>query len=141
MSIPTDLYVHRVRLKPGLKPWNRSKRRHWTPPQKYWLTKLTQECLDAGLYESSMAANGHLSDWIAQPVLVAKRKASNTAIPIPPFIDGEDLESARPGKTLKLRATGRAPKPLVETSRHWLLRQSLGSTTTTSTPYQDSHNW
>ncbi|KAI0965717.1 hypothetical protein F4678DRAFT_467261 [Xylaria arbuscula] len=71
---PTDLYVHKVRLKPNSKPWNRSRRKTWTTPQLYWLKKLTLECLDAGLYEPTSTANGCLSDWTAMPVLVAKDK-------------------------------------------------------------------
>ncbi|KAI1872008.1 uncharacterized protein JN550_004211 [Neoarthrinium moseri] len=68
---PTDLYVHRVRMRDDAKPFQ-SKRKSWTTPQKYWLDKLLQEGIDAGMYESTMAANGKLSDWSSQPVLVAK---------------------------------------------------------------------
>lgn len=69
---PTDLFQHRVRLKPNTPPWNKSKRKHWSVPQKYWLDKLVQEGIDAGMYEPCITANGELSDWAAQPVLVDK---------------------------------------------------------------------
>ena len=69
---PTDLIVHRVRLKPGVLPWNRSRRKHWSPGRQYWLNKLVQEGIDAGMFESTVAANGSLSDWSAEPNLVDK---------------------------------------------------------------------
>ena len=68
----TDLITHRVRLRPGTKPWNRSKRVHWSPGKRYWLDRIVQEGAEAGLYESTVAANGDLSDWSAEPKVVPK---------------------------------------------------------------------
>ncbi|PHH85636.1 hypothetical protein CDD83_146 [Cordyceps sp. RAO-2017] len=69
---PTDLFVHKPRLQEGVKPWNKSPRRRWNEPQRYWLNKLTQDCIDAGMYEYTSVANGSLSAWSAEPVLVPK---------------------------------------------------------------------
>lgn len=32
----TDLYVHKVHLKPGTKPWNRPKQKRWPKDQEWW---------------------------------------------------------------------------------------------------------
>ena len=69
---PTDLYLHQPRLKDGLRPWNRSPRRRWTDPERYWLNKLVGEGIETGMYEYTMSANHGLSDWSAEPVLVVK---------------------------------------------------------------------
>lgn len=44
----------------------------WSEPQKYWLNRLTMKEIESGMYESTMASNGHTSDWRAEPVLVPK---------------------------------------------------------------------
>lgn len=67
---PTDLFVHKPRLKEGTRPWNRSPRRRWTEPQAYWMNRLVNEGLAAGMFESTVAANGELSAWSAEPVMV-----------------------------------------------------------------------
>lgn len=69
---PTDLYTHRPRLKDDVVPWNKSLRRRWNEPQKYWLDRLIREGIESGMYEYTMAANGEFSDWSAEPVLVEK---------------------------------------------------------------------
>lgn len=69
----TDLYTHRTRVPEGTLP-SQSARKRWSAPQKYWLDKLIQEGLDAGMYESTKYANGELSSWCSQPVLVLKDK-------------------------------------------------------------------
>ena len=70
----TDLYMHRIRIseEQRMRPWNRSKKKRWTEQQDYWLNKLLQEGLSHGLYEYTMNANGKLSDWAAEPVIVEK---------------------------------------------------------------------
>ncbi|KAI1430421.1 hypothetical protein GGR50DRAFT_699090 [Xylaria sp. CBS 124048] len=81
MSVPTDLYVHKVRLKHGAKPWNRSRRRAWSNAQLYWLKELATQCLNSGMYEPTVTANGELSAWTAQPVLVNKDRYDKVSIP------------------------------------------------------------
>lgn len=36
----TDLYVHRVRLKEGTKPFSRPKQRRWPPGKEFWMRKI-----------------------------------------------------------------------------------------------------
>lgn len=69
---PTDLYTHAPRMAAGVRPWNRSPRRTWTEPERYWLHRLVGEGSEAGMYEPTLAANGRLSDWAAEPVMVPK---------------------------------------------------------------------
>lgn len=68
----TDLYTHVPRLKDDIKPWNRSPRKRWTEPQKYWLNRLVSEGIESGMFEYTSAANGSFLDWSAEPVLVLK---------------------------------------------------------------------
>ncbi|KAF7550336.1 hypothetical protein G7046_g8047 [Stylonectria norvegica] len=69
---PTDLYTHKPRMKPGVEAWNRSPCRRWTEAQVYWLGRLVGEGIASHLYEYTASANGSLSNWAAEPVLVAK---------------------------------------------------------------------
>ncbi|POS82096.1 hypothetical protein EPUL_006187, partial [Erysiphe pulchra] len=69
---PTDLYIHRVRLKDGIKPWNRAKQRRWPQGKEFWLRRIINDGLKCGMYERTMEANGELSDWNAQANLVDK---------------------------------------------------------------------
>lgn len=109
MGVPTDLYVHRVRLKPETQPWRRSKRRAWSNSHLYWLNKLTQECIDAGMYESTMLASGRLSDWTAMPVLVAKDRDKDIETQDPRLeprltVNYSKVEEDLPGTNLPLMA-------------------------------------
>ncbi|POS86506.1 hypothetical protein EPUL_002037, partial [Erysiphe pulchra] len=69
---PKDLYIHRVRLKDGIKPWNKTKQRRWPPGKEFWLRRIIIDCLKCGTYERTMEANGKLSDWNTQANLVGK---------------------------------------------------------------------
>lgn len=40
--------------------------------RKIWLTRLTRECLDVGMYELTSMANGTLSTWATEPVPVRR---------------------------------------------------------------------
>ncbi|POS83490.1 hypothetical protein EPUL_004983, partial [Erysiphe pulchra] len=68
----TDLYVHRVRLKEGTKPFSRIKQRRWPPGKEFWMRRIISDGLKFGLYESTIRANGKLSDWNAMAQLVDK---------------------------------------------------------------------
>ncbi|KAI0994842.1 hypothetical protein K3495_g13340 [Podosphaera aphanis] len=68
----TDLYVHRVRLKEGTPPFSRPKQRRWPPGKEFWMKRIITDGLRCGLYESTIKANGHLSDWNAMAQLVDK---------------------------------------------------------------------
>lgn len=69
---PTDLYVHRVRLKSGTLPFNKMKQRRWPPAKEFWLKRIINDGLKHQMYESTIVANGKLSDWNAQAQLVDK---------------------------------------------------------------------
>jgi transposase InsO family protein len=75
---PTDLYEHKVRLKPGTKPWCVKQQKRWPPNQKYWLDKTVLEGLECGFFEKTVVANGELSDWNAQAILVEKEDTAVT---------------------------------------------------------------
>jgi hypothetical protein len=76
---PTDLYEHKIRLVPGTKPWPVPQQKRWAPAQKFWLDKTIKEGLRCGFFERTMAANGELSDWNAQAILVDKSEGSQAA--------------------------------------------------------------
>ncbi|POS82380.1 hypothetical protein EPUL_006396, partial [Erysiphe pulchra] len=68
----TDLYVHRVRLKEGTLPFSRPKQRRWPPGKEFWMKRIITDGLRCGLYESTVKANGCLSNWNAMAQLVDK---------------------------------------------------------------------
>jgi hypothetical protein len=68
----TDLYIHRVRLKEGTLPWCSSHKKELTLRQSYWFQKILNEGIACGIYEQTTTANGHLSDWNAEPTIVVK---------------------------------------------------------------------
>jgi hypothetical protein len=70
----TDLVQHRIRLKPGTKPYAARSQKRYSPHQEWWMRKLILEGLDRGIYEQTMTANGRLSDWNARVVLADKFK-------------------------------------------------------------------
>lgn len=70
--LPTDLYIHRIRLKPGIEPYRIKKRIRYSPQQQWWLNKIITEGQACGMYEYTHSANGKLSDWSAQPLVVPK---------------------------------------------------------------------
>ncbi|POS82252.1 hypothetical protein EPUL_005966, partial [Erysiphe pulchra] len=69
---PTDLYVHKIKIKAGTKPWNKRKQKRWPADKKWWLHKIVAEGVACKMYESTIAANGQFSEWNAQAVLVDK---------------------------------------------------------------------
>ncbi|KAI0993056.1 hypothetical protein K3495_g15128, partial [Podosphaera aphanis] len=69
---PTDLYVHKIKLKAGTKPWNQKKQKRWPADRKWWLHKIVAEGVACHMYEPTLAANGRFSEWNAQAVLVDK---------------------------------------------------------------------
>lgn len=72
MGPPTDLLVHRTLVKPGT-PIHKAKNQRMAPTKEYWLRKIVTDGLNAGLYELTTVANGFLSPWGANPVLVTKQ--------------------------------------------------------------------
>lgn len=74
----TDLYTHRVRLKEGTVPYSSKRRIRRTPQQDYWLEKTITEGRLHGMFESTVMANGELSDWNADAVVVEKPGADKT---------------------------------------------------------------
>lgn len=71
MGQPTDLVVHRTRIKPGT-PVYKAKRRKYAPDKEFWFRKFITEGLETGMYERTILANGHLSPWGADAVIVPK---------------------------------------------------------------------
>jgi hypothetical protein len=70
----TDLITHKVRLKPNTRPYNKRHQKRWSPVKEAWLRKLILQNIEGGIYESTVSANGELSNWNAQAVLVNKVK-------------------------------------------------------------------
>ncbi|KAI1000862.1 hypothetical protein K3495_g7340 [Podosphaera aphanis] len=69
---PTDLYKHKVRLWKGTKPHPVKFQRRWPLQKEFWLIKIVKEAMACGMYERTLTANGELSDWNADAVLVNK---------------------------------------------------------------------
>ena len=68
----TDLITHRVRLSPDTKPYAARAQIRWAPHKEKWLRKLVQDGMKGGIYKRTQSANGRLSAWNAQAVLVNK---------------------------------------------------------------------
>ncbi|KAI0992325.1 hypothetical protein K3495_g15861, partial [Podosphaera aphanis] len=68
---PTDLYIHKIKVKAGTKPWNKRKQKRWPADKKWWLHKII-EGVTCNMYETTLAANGQFSEWNSQAVLVDK---------------------------------------------------------------------
>ena len=62
--------MHRVRIKPDIKPASHSTQKGWPAHTEWWLKKIIQEGLDGGTYEHTEVANGRLSRWNARAVVV-----------------------------------------------------------------------
>lgn len=56
----TDLITHRVRSWPGTKPWHRSRRVYWSLGRWFWLDRIVQEGIEAGLDESTVVMMWYL---------------------------------------------------------------------------------
>lgn len=55
-----------------MKPYAVAQQRRWPPGKERWLYKIVEDGLACGMFERTIAANGKLSDWNAQAVLVDK---------------------------------------------------------------------
>lgn len=71
MGPATDLIKHRIQLKPGT-PIYRAKVRKYAPEKEWWFRKFVTEGIEAGMYERTVTANGRLSPWGADAVVVPK---------------------------------------------------------------------
>jgi hypothetical protein len=58
----TDLITYRVRLKPNTRPYNKRHQKRWSLIKEAWLRKLIFQDIESGIYESTVLANGELSD-------------------------------------------------------------------------------
>ena len=67
-----DLIVHRVKLLPGTKPISVKSHKKWPAHIEWWLQKLIDDGVKGGIYEHTITANGHLSEWNSRAVLVDK---------------------------------------------------------------------
>ena len=68
----TDLFLHRVRLKNGVKPHREKRIIQQSDRQKFWLQKTIEEGLESGMYERVPIKNGKFSDWSAGARVVEK---------------------------------------------------------------------
>jgi len=68
---PIDLIHHRVRLKEGT-PVHSTKQRRYAGQKEYWLRRIIQDGIDAGMYEKTFYANGKLSEWNTAPMIVPR---------------------------------------------------------------------
>ena len=74
-DIPVTLFArHRVRPKEGSKPHSAIRQRRLSPLKEKWLHRLIREGMKAGIYEMTLSANGKLSAWNANAVLVDKKE-------------------------------------------------------------------
>lgn len=71
MGPPTDLILHRATIKPGTAPY-KPKPKRLAPDKEWWLRKYAMDGLQSGLFERTTVANGRLSEWGSDPVLVKK---------------------------------------------------------------------
>lgn len=71
MGPPTDLILHRTRIKEGT-PIYKAKAKRLSPDKEWWLRKLVSDGMKSGMYERTTVANGKLSQWGADAVLVKK---------------------------------------------------------------------
>lgn len=69
--LATDLIMHRVTLKPGIKPHSVGQKR-WAPHLEWWMRKLVSNGMKGGIYERTDLLDGRLSQWNARAVLVDK---------------------------------------------------------------------
>jgi hypothetical protein len=99
---PTDLYIHRVRLKEGTKPWRAKHKKKYTPRQQYWLNRIIQEGVQAGMYERTIhGIHGKLSNWAANPNLVEKPRTGPNG-PMRLTFDYSYVEEDMPGLYIEL---------------------------------------
>ncbi|OQO11727.1 hypothetical protein B0A48_03454 [Cryoendolithus antarcticus] len=68
---PTDLITHRTRVKPGT-PIYKARAKVMAREKEWWYRKFAMDGLQSGMYERTVYANGQLSQWGADPVLVKK---------------------------------------------------------------------
>lgn len=98
----TDIFVHRVRLVPGTKPYKARTRKRWTPNEQYWIDKTVSEGLKCGLFERTVEANGKFSDWNANPRPAEKSGASGPNPELCFAVDYSHIEEQMPGCYLSL---------------------------------------
>jgi hypothetical protein len=55
-----------------MKPYAVAQQRRWPPGKERWFYKIVEDGLACGMFERTITANGKLSDWNAQAVLVDK---------------------------------------------------------------------
>ena len=67
----TDLIVHRVTSRPGLKPYN-AKQHRFTPDKKWWYQTIIQKDIETDMYERTVIANDRTSQWKTASVLIPK---------------------------------------------------------------------
>lgn len=67
----TDLTVHRIAPRDGLKPYKAFQKR-FANDKEWWLRKIVERGMEAGHYERCTTANGRVSQWNARPVMVNK---------------------------------------------------------------------
>ena len=65
----TDLLLHRVAPKEGIKPHQAAVKR-LSNEKDWWFRVIVQEGIESGIYEKCIHANGRVSSWNANPVLV-----------------------------------------------------------------------
>ena len=67
----TDLIVHRVTPRQGIRP-HQARQHRLTTEKEWWLRQMIQKGIEAGMYEKTVSVNGRTSQWGAAPVLVKK---------------------------------------------------------------------
>lgn len=67
----TDLIVHRVTPREGIKP-HQARQKKLSTEKEWWLRQMIQKGIESGMYEKTVTANGRTSQWSALPNLVDK---------------------------------------------------------------------
>jgi hypothetical protein len=88
----TEISILRVRLKEGLPPYRKMRR---TKQQDFWLNKISD------MYEHTIYANGKLSDWSTDAVVVPKPGQGPDGEMRITF-DYHNVEEVKPGMVLNL---------------------------------------
>ena len=67
----TDLLLYRVTPREGIKPYQATVKR-LSNEKEWWLRTILQSGIESGIYKKYIYANGRVSSWNSNPVLVKK---------------------------------------------------------------------
>lgn len=68
----TDVYAHRIKIAPGVKPFSKLNQMRWPLHTEWWMRKLVEDGVKGGIFERTGLLDGRLSPWNALAVMVDK---------------------------------------------------------------------